>query len=78
MPPKVLADNPRTIRGATRNHVLRRIFTLAGIIVGKLHGSDIVREYMPSFALEHDMLNLRTLATLKLEGREKLPAPVIL
>ena len=71
-------NNPGIIRGETRNHVLRRIFTLAGITHGKLHGLDIVREYMPSFALEHDMLNLRTLATLKLEGREKLPAPVIL
>ncbi|MBR0150354.1 MAG: hypothetical protein IJP89_03215 [Synergistaceae bacterium] len=77
-PPKVLADNPGTIRGATRNHVLRRIFTFAEITHDKLHGLDIVREYMPSFTLEHDMLNLRTLATVKLEGREKLPAPVIL
>lgn len=77
-PPKVLADNPGTIRGTTRNHILRRIFTRAGIIVGKLQGLNIIREYAPSFTLEHDMLNMRTLATLKLEGRKNLPSPVIL
>ena len=77
-PPKVLASNPGTVRGVTRNHRLKRMFQLSGITGGKLHGLDIVREYSPDFMLEQDMLNLRTKAIIALEGRNELPEPVIL
>lgn len=77
-PLKVLIDNPGTVRGTVRNHRLKRIFSLSGIKHNKLHGLDTVYKYMPSFRLEQDMLNLRTLAVLELEGRKELPEPVIL
>ena len=84
-PPKVLADNPGTIRGtifAQRNHRIAKMFALSGITRdmkrGTLHGLDIIREYMPSFALEVDMLNFRTISSLTLEGKSSLPEPVIL
>ena len=77
-PPKVFADNPGTIRRAIRNHRLAKMFALSGIARGKSHGLDIIRDYMPSFTLHEDMLNLRTNAALTLEGRSPLPEPVML
>lgn len=76
-PPKLFTDNPGTVRGITRNHRLKKILTLSGITSNK-HGLNIIRSYMPSFALTEDMLNLRTNSTLLLKGKEVLPEPIIL
>ncbi|MBQ3585867.1 MAG: hypothetical protein II964_04035 [Synergistaceae bacterium] len=82
-PPKVFADNPGTIRGTIRNHRLAKMFALSGITSrltrrNNLHGLEIIREYMPSFRLEENMLSFRTSATLILEGKSGLPEPVML
>lgn len=77
-PLMVTADNPGMIRWAVRNHRLTKIFALSGMTGGKLHGLDIIRRYMPNFTLTQDMLELRTIATLRLEGKRELPDPVIL
>lgn len=66
-PPRVIIDNPGTIRGNTRNLRLQKIFSLAGI---NTHGLDSVKLYEPSFNLRQDMLNFRVSATLSLEGRK--------
>ena len=78
-PPKVFADNPGTIRGTIRNHRIRKMFAMSGIIQRrKSHGLDIIRDFMPSFALHENMLELRTNVTLTLEGKSILPEPVML
>ncbi len=77
-PIKVSVSNPGTVRGVTRNYRLKKIFSLSGITDSKLHGLEAVRRYMPSFTLEQDILNLRTLAMITLEGRGVLPGPIIL
>ena len=81
-PPKVFADNPGIVRRAARNHRLAKMFALSGIISPLTrrtpHGLDMIREYMPSFTLEENMLELRTCATLRLEGKSGLPEPIIL
>lgn len=81
-PPEVFADNPGTNRMAIRNHRLAKMFALSGIasrITNRtLHGLDIIREFMPSFTLEEDMLNFRTISRLILEGKTALPDPVML
>ncbi len=78
-PPKVFADNPGTIRGTVRNHRLAKMFMLSGLTERrKSHGLNIIREFMPSFTLEEDMLELRTSATLVLEGKSILPEAVML
>ena len=78
-PPKVFADNPGTIRGTIRNHRIRKILAMSGMIKRrKIHGLDIIRDYMPSFRLDENMLDLRTSATLILEGKSILPKPVML
>lgn len=78
-PPKVFADNPGTIRGTIRNHRLAKMFALSGITRrNHIHGLDIIRDYMPGFRLDENMLELRTNATLHLEGRAGLPVPVML
>ena len=78
-PPQVFADNPGTIRGTTRNHRIKKMFVMSGIIARKKsHGLDIIRDFMPSFRLNENMLELRTSATLTLEGKMTLPQPVML
>ena len=78
-PPKVFADNPGTIRGAIRNHRIKKMFALSGIIQRrKFHGLNIIRDFMPSFTLHENMLELRTNAELTLEGKMTLPDPIIL
>ena len=81
-PPKIFADNPGTIRGTTRNHRIKKMFALSGITSRNtrmtLHGLDIIRDYMPSFRLEENMLELRTSAALTLEGKTTLPDPIML
>ena len=78
-PPKIFADNPGTIRKTIRNHRIKKLFVISGIIARrKSHGLDIIRDFMPSFRLEENMLELRTSATLTLEGKMTLPHPVML
>ncbi len=78
-PPKVFADNPGTIRGTVRNHRLAKMFMVSGLIARrKSHGLNIIREFMPSFMLEENMLELRTSATLTLEGKSVLPKAIML
>ena len=77
-PARAVIDNPGTIRGAIRNHRLEKMFALSGITHRKFHGLDIIRSYMPNFTLQQDMLELRTISTLNLEGHSELPDPVIL
>ncbi|MBR1438333.1 MAG: hypothetical protein IJ587_07325 [Synergistaceae bacterium] len=77
-PPKVLIDNPGTIRGTIRNHRLAKMFALSGITQKNCNGLPLIRRYMPSFELRQDMLTLRVSAMLELEGRTQLPSPVIL
>ena len=69
-PAKVLIDNPGIILDTTRNHRLRKIFKLAGILGNKHDELDIT--------LEQDTLNLRVKTSFELEGLEKLPTPIIL
>ena len=77
-PARVIIDNPGTIRGSTRNHRLKKMFELLGMTHEKFHGLDIIKKYMPNFNLEQDMLELRTISTLNIEGRCELPNPIIL
>ena len=78
-PPKVLIENPGIIRHGTRNKRLEKIFELSGISK-KGRGLDTIKNYMPSFRLEQDMLNFRVRASLELEGLAELPTstPIIL
>ncbi len=77
-PPTVTFDNPGMIRWTTRNHRLSKMFALSGITDGNSHGLDIIRSYMPNFKITQDMLNIRTISVLKLEGHGELPEPVML
>ena len=78
-PPRVFADNPGTIRGTIRNHRLAKMFMVSGLTARrKSHGLNIIRGYMPSFTLEENMLDLRTSATLTLEGKSILPKAIML
>ena len=77
-PPTVTFDNPGMIRWATRNHRLAKMFELSGITGGRPHGLDMIRSYMPNFKLTQDMLNIRTVSVLRLEGHGELPEPVML
>ena len=77
-PARVIIDNPGTIRGSIRNHRLQKMFDFLGITHKKLHGLDIIKKYMPNFNLEEDMLELRTISTLNIEGHSELPNPIIL
>lgn len=77
-PPTVTFDNPGMIRWTTRNHRLAKMFELSGITGGELHGLDVIHSYMPNFKLTQDMLNIRTVSVLRLEGHGKLPEPVML
>ena len=54
------------------------MFELSGITGGRLHGLDIIRSYMTNFKLTQDMLNIRTVSVLRLEGHGELPEPVML
>ena len=76
-PPKVLIINPGTICDEIRNKRLKKIFELSGISV-KNRNIKSVKNFMPSFKLEQDMLNFRVKALLNLEGNSKLKTPVIL
>ena len=69
-PPKVSIDYPGIITSTTRNHRLKKIFELAGILESKHNELDIM--------LEQDTLNLRVKASFELEGPAQLPQPVIL
>ena len=71
-------DNPGMIRWTTRNHRLAKMFALSGITGGRPHGLDMIRSYMPNFKLTQDMLNIRTVSVLRLEGHGELPEPVML
>ena len=77
-PPTVTFDNPGMIRWTTRNHRLAKMFELSGITGGRPNGLDIIRSYMPNFKLTQDMLNIRTVSVLRLEGHGELPEPVML
>ena len=77
-PPTVTFDNPGMIRWTARNHRLAKMFALSGITGGNFHGLDIIRSYIPNFELTQDMLNIRTISTLPLEGHAELPEPVML
>ncbi len=74
-PPKVLFDNPGTIRGIIRNHRLKKMFALLG---ENSHSLKTVKNFMPSFELTQDMLNFRVYSLLTLEGLSTLPQPVML
>ena len=76
-PPKVLITNPGTIRPSTRNHRLKKIFSLSGIF-RESRTLDDVRKFMPTFRLEEDILNFRVKALLRLEGFSDLNTPTIL
>ncbi|MBQ7195935.1 MAG: putative DNA binding domain-containing protein [Synergistaceae bacterium] len=76
-PPKVLITNPGTICSDTRNHRLKKIFSLSGIF-REGRTLDAVRKFMPTFRLEEDILNFRVKALLRLEGFSDLNTPTIL
>lgn len=67
-PAKVTIINPGIIHDGTRNHRLKKFFGLSGMLING-RGLETVKNFMPSFRLEQDMLNFRVKAQLQLVGR---------
>lgn len=77
-PPRIIIDNPGIICGSVRNKRLGKIFELAGISHGLHEGLRVIKTYRPNFRLSEDLADFRVIAELELEGKNNLPAPILL